>query len=153
MSQETGRVVDIESLDQFTTLLEEARGVPVLVKVGATWCPPCKRIEPHFRVVASETPNLHCVSVDVDKARAVAAMCQARVLPTFVVFYKGELVPDVQLVGASASALSHLAAAVANLDFDAAKKHSNSVTGMYMRPLLALLVVFVLTYFAFRYIF
>ena len=64
----------------------------VVVKFGASWCPPCRRIAPAFEQFAQEE-NVKCVSVDIDKEElgAIAAQSGVSKIPTFAVFRAGVL--------------------------------------------------------------
>ncbi len=73
----------------------------IIFKFGATWCKPCKVVEPHFnqffqfaRSEEEEKPyKIECVNIDVDDSfELYATMKRLRMvkgLPTFLAFYKG----------------------------------------------------------------
>ena len=63
----------------------------VIVKVGAEWCGPCKRIEPKLMELFNQMPeNVHLVKVDADEGDISAAL-RVKVLPTFLNYIKGDL--------------------------------------------------------------
>jgi len=63
----------------------------VIVKVGAEWCGPCKRIEPKLMELFNQMPeNVHLVKVDADEGDIAAAL-RVKVLPTFLNYIKGDL--------------------------------------------------------------
>ena len=71
---------------------------PVLVDFSATWCGPCKRLEPIVHeIAASYDGRLKVVKVDVDQARNVAAKYGVMSVPT-VVLVKDGAVKD-QVIG------------------------------------------------------
>lgn len=81
------------SPDRFQDLLEKNNGV-LIFKFGATWCNPCKQIEPYLDRFANECPkNIKCYDVDVDESfETFAHLKRYRVLkniPTILCYYKG----------------------------------------------------------------
>lgn len=71
---------------------------PVLVDFSATWCGPCKRLEPIVREIAGDySGRLKVVKVDVDKAPKVAAKFGVMSVPT-VLLIKDGVVKD-QMIG------------------------------------------------------
>ena len=79
---------------------------PVLVDFSATWCGPCKKLEPIVQEIAGDFDGrLKVVKVDVDQARTSAARFGVLSVPTVLLFKGGE-VKD-QVIGvASKAALS-----------------------------------------------
>ncbi len=71
---------------------------PVLVDFSATWCGPCKKLEPIVREIAQEFEGrLRVVRVDVDRARSTAVRFAVLSVPTVVLFQNGE--PKDQVTG------------------------------------------------------
>lgn len=63
----------------------------VIVKIGAEWCGPCKRIEPKLMELFNQMPeNVHLVMVDADEGDIASAL-RVKVLPTFLNYIKGDL--------------------------------------------------------------
>jgi thioredoxin 1 len=78
-------------------------GGPVLVEVGADWCPPCRLMGPVVAAVAAEQAGrLRVLEIDYDEHPEVAARYDVRSIPTLLVFRDGRLVG--RLVGARAKA-------------------------------------------------
>jgi thioredoxin 1 len=72
---------------------------PVLVDFYATWCGPCKRMEPIIHELAGDYAGRAVVAqIDVDQAQEIAARYGIQYLPTFAVFKDGKVVE--QVVGA-----------------------------------------------------
>ena len=87
-----------DSRDALESQVDEDSG-PVLGDVAATWCGPCKQLEPIVEEIAGDYGDrLKVVKVDVDKARNTAAKFQVMSVPTLVLFRDGQ-VKD-QVVGA-----------------------------------------------------
>jgi thioredoxin 1 len=63
---------------------------PVLVDFGATWCGPCRALEPIVSAVAAEREGrLKVVTVDIDDAPEVVRRYGVRSAPTLMVFASG----------------------------------------------------------------
>lgn len=60
---------------------------PVLVDFWATWCPPCKVMNPVVERLAGE---FKVCKVDIDKNQALAAKFGVNAVPTFIVFRDGQ---------------------------------------------------------------
>lgn len=59
-------LTSIASYDEFQSILQRNPGV-IIIKMGATWCEPCKVIEPLVKQWFSKMPgNVQCYSLDVD---------------------------------------------------------------------------------------
>ena len=82
---------------RFLGLLEENQGV-IVVKYGATWCNPCKVIEPYLeekkRTLGSDT---NYIALDVDEDFDLYAHLkmkkQVRGVPVLLAFKKGNVTP------------------------------------------------------------
>lgn len=65
-------------------------GIPVLVDFWATWCEPCKRIEPTIKELALHYQGrLKVVKLNVEENPQVAKKFMVRNLPTFMIFKSG----------------------------------------------------------------
>mmetsp|Transcript_63307 Transcript_63307/g.187123 ORF Transcript_63307/g.187123 Transcript_63307/m.187123 type:complete len:196 (-) Transcript_63307:81-668(-) len=62
---------------------------PVVAKFTASWCKPCKAIDPFYRDLATRY-EASFVKIDVDEMDEVAAECKVAMMPTFVVFRGNE---------------------------------------------------------------
>jgi thioredoxin 1 len=64
--------------------------VPVLVEFGATWCGPCKVVEPELAALAQEyAGRAKVVTVDIDRSPFLARQLGIQSVPTFLVFHQG----------------------------------------------------------------
>ena len=63
---------------------------PVLVDFSATWCGPCKKLEPIVHEIAGDyNGRLKVVKVDVDQAPSTAAKFGVMSVPTLLLFRNG----------------------------------------------------------------
>lgn len=66
--------------------------LPVLVDFTATWCGPCKMLDPIVKQIADEwSGRLKVVKLDVDANPEVAMQYQVLGVPTLILFVNGEV--------------------------------------------------------------
>jgi thioredoxin 1 len=64
--------------------------LPVLVDFWATWCEPCKRIEPVIKELAAQyAGKLKVGKLNVEEAPQTAKRFMVRNMPTFMIFKNG----------------------------------------------------------------
>ncbi|MBQ8673624.1 MAG: thioredoxin [Bacteroides sp.] len=77
-------------MEKFNELIQS--GQPVLVDFFATWCGPCKAMHPVLEDVKAAMGNrLHLVKVDVDNFDVLAETYRIQMVPTLILFRKGEV--------------------------------------------------------------
>ena len=57
----------------------------VLMYFCATWCEPCKKLEPTIQEVARENNNIKVVKIDIDKSKELFDNYEIKAIPTIVV--------------------------------------------------------------------
>jgi thioredoxin 1 len=97
-------VESIESNEAWKQLLTENSTMIVICKFTATWCKPCKAIQPLFESLAVDAVSARArtsdtdpmtqkfVTVDVDVLDDVASTYKVMTLPTFVAIQDGRVV-------------------------------------------------------------
>lgn len=71
---------------------EETKEGLVLVDFFATWCGPCRMLEPVLENLINDNPDIKLVKVDVDQNRNLAMDYNVFSVPTLVLFKDGKLV-------------------------------------------------------------
>jgi thioredoxin 1 len=67
--------------------------MPVLVDMFATWCGPCKMLEPAVKQVAQKmSGKIKVLKIDIDKNPHVANAYQVQGVPTLILFHKGKII-------------------------------------------------------------
>jgi thioredoxin 1 len=96
------------SRNDFLRLLQNNPGL-VIIKLGATWCGPCKRIKPVLDgFFASSPDNVICCDIDVDECSDLYTYFKSKKMvngiPVILLYKKGNTsyIPDDSVTGADA---------------------------------------------------
>jgi thiol-disulfide isomerase/thioredoxin len=91
---------NIENKTAFAQLLQNNPGV-VIIKFGAKWCAPCKRIETQVQTYMNEMPDyMQCVMVDIDESIEIYGFLKTKKMlngiPAILAYYVGNTnyIPD-----------------------------------------------------------
>jgi thioredoxin 1 len=101
-------VITEMSKESFSDLLKTNKGV-LIIKFGAEWCGPCKKIDPlvyDWMNKLSTQPNIQCAIIDIDENFEIYAFLKSKKMvngvPVILCYKKGNLtwIPDKAVVGA-----------------------------------------------------
>jgi thioredoxin 1 len=77
-------------MESFKQLIQSSQ--PILVDFFATWCGPCKAMEPVVKEVAKTVEGkVRVVKVDIDKQQQIARDYNVSAVPTFMIFKNGNV--------------------------------------------------------------
>jgi len=100
-------ITSVPELTDFQEIMENNPGL-VIIKLGATWCGPCKVIAPDVQAMFDAMPsNVQCLSIDIDEnINLYSFLKKKRVVngvPAILCYKRGNTsnVPDDYMIGAS----------------------------------------------------
>lgn len=99
MSKE-GDIIEVTSVDQYNTLLNDTNYQYVFVDFYAVWCGPCRRIAPKLAEYSKKYKTVRFLKVDVDKLGDLATAYGIQAMPTFKVMKVGSAKALYEVVGA-----------------------------------------------------
>ncbi|KAI4382553.1 hypothetical protein MLD38_008504 [Melastoma candidum] len=99
------RVIAFQSESQWLAHLEASKATTKLMVLyfTATWCGPCRWMEPAVNELAEKFPDVEFIKIDVDKLENVATQFEVEAMPTFLFVRNGAVVD--RIVGANKSEL------------------------------------------------
>lgn len=104
MAQKT-IITHFKALEDFQRLLENNPGL-IILKMGATWCGPCKKIKPVLDgFFASSPDNVICCDIDIDECPVLYSYFKNRKMvngiPVIIAYKKGNTsyIPDDSITG------------------------------------------------------
>ncbi|KAF3444747.1 hypothetical protein FNV43_RR14440 [Rhamnella rubrinervis] len=100
-SSEPSRVQAFHSSERWQLHFNELKNSSKLMVIdfSATWCGPCKFMEPIFNHLSNKFTDVDFVKIDVDELSSVAQQFGVDAMPTFVFVKEGKEVD--RLVGAT----------------------------------------------------
>ncbi|EOY03355.1 hypothetical protein QUC31_017766 [Theobroma cacao] len=96
-SSEPSRVLTFHSSSRWQLHFNSVKETPKLIVIdfSASWCGPCKFIEPAVHDMAAKFTEVDFVKIDVDELPDVAQEFGVQAMPTFVLVKKGKEVDRV----------------------------------------------------------
>ena len=102
-----------KSRQDFLGLLQKNPGI-VILKLGATWCGPCKKIKPVLDgFFASSPDNVICCDIDVDESTDLYSFLKSKKMvngiPVILLYKKGNttFIPDDSITGINPTELDN----------------------------------------------
>ncbi|KAB2032065.1 hypothetical protein ES319_D05G346100v1 [Gossypium barbadense] len=104
----TAKIIEMQSASQWRAQLEASKQSNKLLVIdfSATWCGPCKWMEPVIEEYANLYADVEFIKIDVDTLEDVARQFKVEAMPTFVLVKKGKEI--CRLVGAKKTELQKL---------------------------------------------
>jgi thiol-disulfide isomerase/thioredoxin len=106
-------ITEIASMQDLTEILKMNDGL-VIIKFGAEWCGPCKKIEQQVYTAFQQMPNnVQPVIVDVDECFEIYAFLKSKKMvksiPTILCYKKGNIsyIPNDIVIGCDTEELNH----------------------------------------------
>jgi thioredoxin len=91
--------------EQFASTLKNDT-VPVIVKFGATWCPPCRTTDKALEEFEKRTPGkAEIMIIDIDQNRDLASQYSVSSIPHTFLFFRGKMI-DEQVGGMDADEIN-----------------------------------------------
>lgn len=68
----------------------------VVLDTYATWCGPCQEMKPIFETVSQQFEGkVVFAKMDIDRAPKIAEKLNVEIIPTFYIFYKGNVIEKI----------------------------------------------------------
>ena len=107
MSERPPIITNIKNPQALSDFLKVNPGL-IIIKLGAEWCAPCKRIEPLVNKWYAKMPNnVYCCLVDIDSCFELYGFLKSKRIskgiPTILCYYSGNenYIPDDIIVGSN----------------------------------------------------
>lgn len=86
----------IKTNARYTEFIESHKDKPLVIKVGASWCPPCQKTKPIFEAISNDPAFKHVVFAEVliDDEDTIGAQHGVRSLPTVLYFKDGKKIDE-----------------------------------------------------------
>jgi len=85
-----GKINQIRNAEEFYYAVQNAEYV--FVKCSATWCGPCKKLDPIVRQLANKYQDVLFIAIDVDQLKSLSRSLGVRSYPTIFLYKNGSRV-------------------------------------------------------------
>ncbi|RDY12083.1 Thioredoxin H2, partial [Mucuna pruriens] len=104
----SSRILTFHSPAKWRTHFQASKETNKLMVIDftATWCGPCKYMEPVIEEFAAKYTEVEFIKIDVDELMGVSQEFQVQAMPTFILIKKGKVIDKV--VGARKEELEKL---------------------------------------------
>ncbi|KAK6160063.1 hypothetical protein DH2020_003444 [Rehmannia glutinosa] len=75
--------------------MHETCSIKIVIDFTASWCGPCKFIQPAINEFAEKYTDIEFIKIDVDEMNNVAQEFKVHVMPTFILIKRGKEVDKV----------------------------------------------------------
>ena len=90
-------VTNITDEEQWEAILLCSKARPIVVKMTASWCAPCKRIDPSYVLLARKhAKDMKFYRIDVDELEDVSESLEVDLMPSFLLFKDGKEIQRVK---------------------------------------------------------
>ncbi|KMT17136.1 hypothetical protein BVRB_2g040490 [Beta vulgaris subsp. vulgaris] len=96
-SGEESRIISFHSANRWELHYNSLKDSNQLLVVdfAASWCGPCKFIEPAIKAMANKFSDVEFAKIDVDELPDVARQFEVQAMPTFILLKNGKVVDKV----------------------------------------------------------
>ncbi|CAJ1931669.1 unnamed protein product [Sphenostylis stenocarpa] len=96
-SKKSCNILTFQSTAKWKTHFDASKEINKLMVIDftATWCGPCKHMDPIIQDFAAKYTNVEFVKIDVDELMGVCEEFQVQAMPTFILMKKGKVVDKV----------------------------------------------------------
>ncbi|KAK7309555.1 hypothetical protein RJT34_06376 [Clitoria ternatea] len=96
-TQSSNNILTFHSIANWNTHFNALKGTNKLMVINftATWCGPCKLMDPVIQEFASKYTDVDFIKVDVEELIGVSQAFQVQALPTFILFKRGKVADKV----------------------------------------------------------
>ncbi|XP_054825617.1 thioredoxin H2-like [Prosopis cineraria] len=107
-SPSPSRIITFHSSAKWKAHFEASKSTNKLMVIDftATWCGPCKTMDPIIKEFAAKYADVEFIKIDVDELMEVAQDFKVQAMPTFILIKKGKVVD--KTVGARKEELQKL---------------------------------------------